>query len=77
MLKIIVKDDGIGISENAQQLLFNTFYRDQEVVNIEGTGVGLTIVKESVELLKGTINIKSEKGHGSTFTVSIPLGTEL
>lgn len=75
-VKIIVKDDGIGISEENQKLLFNTFYRDPSVVNIEGTGVGLTIVKESVDLLGGGIEVQSKKGHGTTFTVAIPLGTE-
>lgn len=72
-LKIIVKDEGIGISEQSISLLFNTFYRDPSVVNIEGTGVGLSILKESVDLLNGKVDVQSKKGQGTTFTVTLPL----
>ncbi|OFY14031.1 MAG: hypothetical protein A2X11_06205 [Bacteroidetes bacterium GWE2_42_24] len=73
LLKIIVKDQGIGISESNVQYVFDTFYREPSAVNIEGTGVGLAILKESVDLMGGTIQVDSKKGHGTTFTVSIPL----
>lgn len=74
-LKITVTDKGIGISEATMQYLFNTFYRDPSVANIEGTGVGLSILKESLELLNGTIEVNSKEGYGSTFMVSIPFKT--
>lgn len=73
LLRITVKDQGIGISESNLQYVFDTFYREPSALNIEGTGVGLAILKESVDLMGGTIQVDSKKGHGTTFTVSIPL----
>lgn len=68
-----ITDEGIGISKEDQKHLFERFYRASNAGNIQGTGLGLNIVKRYVELLKGTISFKSEFEKGSTFSVSIPL----
>ena len=72
-LKIEVKDNGIGIPDNEQAKLFNSrFFRAGNVTNIEGTGLGLTIVKKYLSLVGGDISFKSKENVGSTFTVLIP-----
>lgn len=68
-----VQDPGIGISANDQKFLFEPFFRGKNVGNITGTGLGLTIVKRSVELQGGQIAVESEVGRGTTFTVQLPL----
>ena len=69
-----VEDTGIGISEENQKRLFDTFERfDMEKnCNIEGTGLGLSITKQLVDLMKGEIGVYSELGKGSLFYVEIP-----
>lgn len=69
---IIVKDYGIGIPLEDQEHLFETFFRANNVLNIEGTGLGLTITKEFTQKLGGEINFSSEQFKGSTFTLSFP-----
>ncbi len=73
MLKIEVADTGSGIKPEEQEKLFKSFQRLEETKNrnIEGTGLGLTITKELVELMNGTITFKSEYGVGSVFTVCV------
>lgn len=71
-MKIVVKDQGIGISEEDQQHLFETFFRGKNAFNIQGTGLGLHIVKRYVQLLGGTIDLQSELNRGTTFTIQIP-----
>jgi len=70
---IEVRDEGIGIPEEDQRNLFSQFYRGKNVTNIQGTGLGLNIVKRYTELLGGNITFKSKLTAGSTFTVSLPL----
>jgi len=72
-LKITVKDQGIGIPEESQKHLFDSFFRAKNVTNIEGTGVGLSILAKSLELLNGQIDVESAEGKGTTFYVRIPL----
>jgi PAS domain S-box-containing protein len=67
-----VQDQGIGIPEDDQKRLFDTFHRASNVRHIPGTGLGLAIVKQSVDLHGGTITFESEEGVGTTFTVIIP-----
>ncbi len=69
----IVRDQGIGIPEEDLPVLFEAFRRGSNVGQTPGTGLGLVIVKQSVELHRGTIGVETLQGHGTTFTVSIPL----
>ena len=71
-----IKDNGIGIPTADQVQLFQCFYRASNVGATSGTGLGLTIVKQSVDLHGGEINFTSEVGVGTTFTVTIPLQNE-
>jgi PAS domain S-box-containing protein len=72
-LKIAIRDHGIGIPESEQQHLFTRFFRAHNVENIQGTGLGLNIVKGYVDLLGGQITFESVPDEGSTFRVMIPL----
>ncbi len=74
MLTVSVSDTGIGISEENLGKLFVQFRRFdlERNRNVEGTGLGLTIVKRLADLMGGVITVKSKLGEGSTFTVSIP-----
>jgi PAS domain S-box-containing protein len=69
---ISVKDQGIGISEEDQQHLFSSFFRGKNAINIQGTGLGLHIVKGYVELLQGQISLQSSLGAGTTITIELP-----
>lgn len=70
---ISIQDEGIGISETDQTHLFEPFHRGDNVGNIHGTGLGLVIAKEAVDLHGGTIMVKSQIDIGTTFTVHIPI----
>ncbi|KAB2853704.1 MAG: sensor histidine kinase, partial [Anaerolineae bacterium] len=67
-----VSDQGIGIPAEGLARLYDPFYRASNTRTIKGTGLGLTIVKESVDLHNGTISCESEEGVGTTFTVQLP-----
>ena len=69
-----VEDSGMGISEAEQQHIFEAFYRSAEAVSaaIRGTGLGLNIAKELVELMGGTIGVSSQLRKGSRFFFSLP-----
>lgn len=68
----IIKDQGIGISSENIPHIFDAFYRANNVGDIGGTGLGLTIVKQCVDLQKGEIAVKSVVGEGTTFTITLP-----
>jgi signal transduction histidine kinase len=70
--KIEVKDFGVGIPQEEQKHIFNSFFRAKNVSNIKGTGLGLNIVKEFVIKLGGKVNFKSKEGKGTVFTVTLP-----
>lgn len=70
-IKFIVQDNGLGIPPNHIHRIFDMFYQANE--KAEGSGLGLYIVKQTVEKLKGTILVASEYQLGSTFTVVIPV----
>ena len=74
MIFISIKDNGIGMDERSQKLIFKKFYRVQSgnIHDIKGHGLGLTYVKKIIDLHLGLIDIKSKKGIGTTFTVSLP-----
>jgi PAS domain S-box-containing protein len=70
-----VTDQGIGISEEDQQHLFSSFFRGKNALNIQGTGLGLHIVKRYADLLGGTLSLKSRLDEGTTITLTIPVNS--
>lgn len=66
-----VRDSGIGIPKADQRHLFQPFHRAENVGNIPGTGLGLTMVKNCLELHSGQINVESEVGRGTTVTIRL------
>ncbi len=72
---IKIKDSGIGIPKDSLDIIFEEFRQVSEGYNrhFEGTGLGLTLTKKSVELMNGNISVESELGKGSTFIVKFPL----
>jgi signal transduction histidine kinase len=72
-LEVKIKDEGIGIGDDDQVHLFSSFYRGKNAVNIQGTGLGLHIVKRYTELLEGAIFLKSALGQGTEVVLSLPL----
>lgn len=74
-IRIEVSDCGIGIPEKDKSKMFERFFRAGNVTNIEGTGLGLTIVKRYLDLLGGKIDFESEAGVGTTFKIDIPKNT--
>ena len=71
-----VTDEGIGISIEDQQHLFTSFFRGNNVINIQGTGLGLHIVKRYLDLLQGEVQLESAIGKGTKITFKIPLKPE-
>ena len=71
---LTVADDGIGMSQEFQQHIFEPFERERTstVSKVEGSGIGMGIVKKLVGLMGGTVEVESKIGVGSTFTVTIP-----
>jgi PAS domain S-box-containing protein len=67
-----VLDKGIGISVEDQQHLFSSFFRGANVINIEGTGLGLHIVRRYLDLLQGVISLESALGEGTSVIVGLP-----
>jgi PAS domain S-box-containing protein len=67
-----VSDQGIGIPAESLPQLYDAFFRANNTGNIGGTGLGMAIVKESVDLHQGSIQCESEVGVGTTFTVHLP-----
>ena len=68
-----IQDEGIGIPESDTKHIFDRFFRASNASNIQGTGLGLNIVKRYIELLDGNISFTSEEGKGSAFTIILPL----
>lgn len=71
-LVVSVKDNGIGISEEDQEHLFERFFRAKNAGNIQGTGLGLHIVSKYLDLMYAKIEMKSKLNEGSVFTIYIP-----
>jgi hypothetical protein len=67
-----VSDQGIGIPAEDQQHLFEPFHRALNARDIAGTGLGLTIVKEFVEVHRGSITVESSEGQGTTVNIVLP-----
>lgn len=73
MLIIAIADQGMGIPEKEQKFIFNRYFRAENALLNQGTGIGLNIVKSHLENLGGSINFTSEENKGSTFKVWIPI----
>jgi PAS domain S-box-containing protein len=69
---ITITDHGIGISPEDQQHLFSSFFRGTNATNIQGTGLGLHIVKRYIDLMNGTVHLQSEPGKGTSVTITFP-----
>jgi signal transduction histidine kinase len=69
----VITDEGIGIPEQDQQMLFTAFHRGANVGSRAGTGLGLLLVKRCVELHQGNARIESKVGQGTTVTVRLPV----
>ena len=72
-LTLRVEDHGIGIPQEHQSRLFEAFRRASNVGQIQGTGIGMTIVKRAVDAYSGRIEFKSSEGQGTTFIVQLPV----
>ena len=72
-VSVAVEDQGIGISEEDQEHLFSSFFRAKNAFNIQGTGLGLHIVKRYLEMLGGNIELKSTLGKGTTIIFYLPI----
>jgi signal transduction histidine kinase len=68
---ISVKDEGIGISDADKRYLFTRFFRGKNAGNIQGTGLGLNILKKYLDLMNGEMRIWSELNIGSEFTITL------
>jgi len=77
MLRVDVKDNGLGIPREAVPRLFEKFYRvrSDDRKDIIGTGLGLSLVKQIIQVHEGQVSVESEHGAGSTFTFTLPLKT--
>ena len=74
-IRFTVSDNGLGMSEDYQKVIFDAFSREQTAATrqIQGTGLGMAITKSLVDLMGGTIDVKSTLGEGSVFTVELEL----
>jgi len=68
-----VKDYGIGIPKNDQDMVFEPFFRAKNVEHIQGTGLGLNITKRLIQIIGGTIVFKTQENKGTVFTIKIPV----
>lgn len=69
---ILIKDVGMGIKENDLPHIFDRFYRSENAEKISGSGLGLAIAKAVITLHKGTVEVESAHGKGTTFIISLP-----
>ncbi len=71
--EFVIADTGIGMGPEALSRLFSPFERAREVNRVEGTGLGMAITRNLVEMMNGEISVESEEGKGTRFTVTLPL----
>ena len=74
-VKIDITDSGKGIAESSQGMIFKRFYREEEVHDVEGIGIGLYLAREIITMQGGYIKVTSAVGNGSTFSVFLPRGS--
>ena len=77
VLTLEVRDEGIGIPDEDKTHLFTPFFRAQNVTNIQGTGLGLNIVKKYVEIMGGELRYESQLDNGTTFTITLPHNAQI
>ncbi len=75
--RIDIADNGIGIEEKNQGAIFQRFYREEEVHDIEGIGIGLYLARKIVTMQGGYILLNSKKGEGSCFSIYLPIGKNI
>ena len=77
-INLRISDNGIGIKSEELSSIFNRFYQANNAIkgDMKGTGIGLSLTRELVELHRGTISVQSEEGAGTEFCVSLPLGSK-
>ena len=71
-IKVAVRDEGVGIPRSELERLFQRFFRASTSTGIAGTGIGLNMAKALVEMHGGTVDVTSDEGKGTTFTISLP-----
>ena len=73
-LIVVIADKGVGIDKEYQKKVFDKFFRvpTGDVHDVKGFGLGLAYIKKIIEMHGGTIGLQSEKGNGSTFTITLP-----
>ena len=74
-VKIDIADSGKGIAESRQGMIFKRFYREEEVHDVEGIGIGLYLARKIITMQGGYIKVTSAVGRGSTFSVFLPRGS--
>jgi len=72
-VQVAVTDTGCGMDEATQKHIFDKFYQGDTSHNVEGNGLGLALVKRTIDLLGGTVTVDSASGHGSSFQVSLKI----
>lgn len=75
-IKITFSDSGIGIPKDELKMIFQPFFRGRNKLNVKGHGLGLSLTEKIIQLHKGKIEVKSEVGNGSVFTVILPFSQE-
>lgn len=70
--EIIIKDYGIGIPEDELDKVFKSFYRASNTITYQGSGLGLSVARQFMELMKGSIHLESKLGEGTTVTLRLP-----
>lgn len=73
MIQIAISDSGIGMDADDLPKLFQPYYRARSATGIAGTGIGLNLVRQVVQLHGGTVEVTSELGKGTTFTILLPI----
>ncbi len=69
---MVISDSGIGMSQQVLSHIFDRFYQADPAHSTQGNGLGLTLTKRIVLLHNGSIEVKSEEGRGTAFTVTLP-----
>jgi len=69
---LVISDNGLGISAEYRHRVFDMFFRATEDTSVSGSGLGLYIVKESIDMLEGQISLESEQNVGTSFTITLP-----